>query len=76
MKQRFESDSLPESPPAYADGVESRLSNDHVDQLLAEHATQGQSTEAPSAGPMAGVWLGAALGIVLWTVIAGVVLLA
>ena len=76
MKQRFESSSPPQAPSAYVAGVESRLSSDHVDQLLADHAHQEQTSEAHRAAPMDGMWLGAALGIVLWAVIAGVVLLA
>ena len=76
MKQRFESDSPPKTPPAFAAGVKSRLSCDHVDQLLAQHDPREQSSEAPGPEPMDGVWLGAALGIVLWAVIAGVVLVA
>ena len=76
MKQRFESKSPPESPSAYAAGLESRLSSDRVDQLLAEQVPKAESPEARGAAPMDGIWLGAAVGIVLWAVIAGVVLLA
>ena len=76
MKQRFESNSPPQAPSAYAAGLESRLSSDHIDQLLAEHAPDERSPEARGPGPMDGMWLGAALGVVLWAVIAGVVLLA
>ena len=74
MKQRFESKSPPELPSAYAAGLESRLSSDHVDQLLAEPFSTADSPEG--AEPMNGVWLAAAVGILLWAVIAGVVLLA
>ena len=76
MKQRLKSDSPPQAPAAYAAGVESRLSSDHVDRLLTEHGCQDQSPEAPGAAPIDGIWLGAALGIVLWAVIGGVVLLS
>ena len=74
MKQRFESKSQPESPSAYAADLESRLSSDRVDQLLAEQVRSVESPRGPA--PMDGIWLGAAVGIVLWAVIAGVVLLA
>ena len=76
MKQRFEPKSPPEWPSAYAEGLESRLSSDRVDQLLAEEVPEAESPEARGATPMDGIWLGAAVGIVLWAVIAGVVLLA
>ena len=76
MKQRLESESPPEWPSAYAEGVESRLSSDRVDQLLAEEVPEAGSPETPAGGPMDGIWLGAAVGIALWAVIAGVVLLA
>ena len=74
MKQRFELKSQPESPSAYAASLESRLSSDHVDQLLAEQVHKEEGPRDPA--PMAGIWLGAAVGIVLWAVIAAVVLLA
>jgi hypothetical protein len=76
MKQPLESKSLPESPSAYADGPQSRLSSDRVDQLLAEQFSKAESPEPRGAAPMEGIWLAAAVGIVLWTLIAGVVLLA
>jgi len=76
MKQRFESEAPPEWPSAYPEGLESRLSSDRVDQLLAEEVPEAESPDASGATPMDGIWLGAAVGIVLWAVIAGVVLLA
>ena len=76
MKQRFEPKSPPERPSADAEGLESRLSNDRVDQLLAEEGPNAESPGTRGAAPMDGIWLGAAIGIVLWAVIAGVVLLA
>ena len=74
MKQRFESESPSESPSAYAAGLEPRLSGDRVDRLLAEHFHEAE-VPMTRAAPMDGIWLGAAVGIVLWAVIAGVVLL-
>jgi hypothetical protein len=76
MKQRFEPKSPPERRSAYAESPESRLSNDRVDQLLAEELPNAESPGAQGPAPMGGIWLGAAVGIVLWAVIAGVVLLA
>ena len=76
MKHRFESNSLSESPSAYAAGLEPRLSSDRVDQLLAEQLPKAESPEVRGVAPMNGIWLGTAVGIVLWAVIAGAVLLA
>jgi len=55
-------------------GIEPRLSGDHVDRLLTDTATD-ISTSDDEATPMNGVWLAAAAGVIFWAVIAAVVLL-
>jgi hypothetical protein len=51
------------------------LSDDHIHGLLASPRKEQDSQEFPEAPPMAGVWLGVAIGLVLWAVLAGVVVL-
>jgi len=75
MKQRVESKPPPEWPTAYAAGRESGLSSDRIDHLLTERVPKVETPEGLGAASMDGIWLGVAVGIVLWAVIAGVVLL-
>ncbi len=74
MRARVKSDRQPESPATDVNGIEPRLSGDHVDRLLTDTATDISTSDGDEATPMNGVWLAAAAGVILWALIAAVVL--
>jgi hypothetical protein len=51
------------------------LTGDSLDRLLADRAPEHQNDEPAEPLPMAGIWLGVAIGVALWALMAGVVLL-
>jgi hypothetical protein len=49
------------------------LSGDRVQQQLAQMASEREEGGLPNAAPMDGIWIGAAVGIVLWIAVAAIV---
>jgi hypothetical protein len=73
-QQRSEFDPELEAPVLHDARGGRALSSDHLDRLLAENVN-AQPDSASNATPMAGIWLGVALGLAIWAAVAGVVLL-
>ena len=75
MRQQRGLRSGSEPPASFTAHLGPPLSGDRVDRLLERHLSERPIPDERNAAPMHGIWLGVGVGVVLWCLVAGLLLL-